>query len=249
MAQWSKKYTPPEKLNGGNEYTEDSDVTLDTFNVANNNAFYAVEQSTKATETANKALEHAQKNGTQTFINNKFQSRLDFTSDPQAQIDGKTTVNIGGVAQSQVNFTSDPQTQLNDTLKKSQLVGQFGQSENLAVNQKTITNNLNAVGMTPSDNFIDNIIEKPTNTGINYSYTAVANGYIQINIVPTSATETIYHSLVINKLATAGSNYGYSGSYYMALPIRKGQTANFAIYNNIDKIGTFSARFIYAEVV
>lgn len=89
MAQWSKKYTPPANLNGGAEYTIDSDVTLDTFNVANNNAFYAVEQSKKATETANNALEHAQKNGTQTFINNKFQSRLDFTSDPQSQIDGK----------------------------------------------------------------------------------------------------------------------------------------------------------------
>lgn len=89
MAQWSKKYTPPANLNGGAEYTIDSDVTLDTFNVANNNAFYAVEQSKMANDTANRALDHAQKNGTQTFVNNQFQSRLDFTSDPQTQIDGK----------------------------------------------------------------------------------------------------------------------------------------------------------------
>lgn len=45
-------------------------------------------------------------------VNNIAQTTLSFTSDPQTQIDGKTTVNIGGVAQSQVNFTTDPQTQI-----------------------------------------------------------------------------------------------------------------------------------------
>ena len=114
MAQWTKKYTPPEKLNEGAEYTEDSDVTLDTFNAANNNAFYAVEQSKKATETANKALEHAQKNGTQTFINNEFQSRLDFASDPQQQISAISSDTVANT-----NAISEIETKLSNKWNKS----------------------------------------------------------------------------------------------------------------------------------
>lgn len=43
MAIWDRNKVAPASLNGGNEYTAEDWVTEETFNVANNNAFYAVD--------------------------------------------------------------------------------------------------------------------------------------------------------------------------------------------------------------
>lgn len=54
MAQWSKKYTALENVNGGNEYETGDHITKETVNVALNNTAYL--QQTKVTAETNKGL-------------------------------------------------------------------------------------------------------------------------------------------------------------------------------------------------
>ena len=54
MAQWSKKYTTLENVNGGNEYETGDHITKETVNVALNNTAYL--QQTKVTAETNKGL-------------------------------------------------------------------------------------------------------------------------------------------------------------------------------------------------
>lgn len=54
-------------------------------------------------------------------VNNQVVNELNFTSDPQSQLNSlntnKTSVKVNGVQQTELNFTSDPQTQINNIHK------------------------------------------------------------------------------------------------------------------------------------
>ncbi len=77
-----------------------------------NNSNIALTVADDANRTAKEALEQAKVTGTQIEVNTEFQQKIAFIDDPQAQIDAKTQVNVGGVPQSIVDFTSEPQSQI-----------------------------------------------------------------------------------------------------------------------------------------
>lgn len=66
-------------------------------------------------------------------VNNQLVNELNFTSDPQSQLNSlntnKTSVKVNGAQQAEVNFTSDPQAQLN-ILKNLYRVGSIYMSTN-----------------------------------------------------------------------------------------------------------------------
>lgn len=65
MAGWSRKYTPPEQLNGGVQYENGHNPTTDTFNVPANNAFYAAEVADNANTKADNTIADVERFKTQ----------------------------------------------------------------------------------------------------------------------------------------------------------------------------------------
>lgn len=61
MAGWSRKYTPPEQLNGGVQYENGHNPTTDTFNVPANNAFYAAEVADSANTKADNTIQDVER--------------------------------------------------------------------------------------------------------------------------------------------------------------------------------------------
>lgn len=90
MANWSEETKHlPESINGGKQYEAKDRVSREQLNAIVENSFYAAKKSSTAIDTANTALEKAKTTGTQTFVNGDFQNSINFTSDPQEQLDNK----------------------------------------------------------------------------------------------------------------------------------------------------------------
>lgn len=88
MGAWTKNKVESSQINGGQEYTKDSNPSLEQLNAITNNAFYAVNKADEALEKANSAFEN---NGTVVSVGDTPVSTLNFTSDPQSQINGKAS--------------------------------------------------------------------------------------------------------------------------------------------------------------
>ena len=86
MGAWRKNKVESSMLNGGQEYTKDSSVSLEQLNAITNNSFYAVDKADEALTKANSAFEN---NGTVVKVANSAVTGLDFDSDPQTQINEK----------------------------------------------------------------------------------------------------------------------------------------------------------------
>lgn len=97
MASWKTNIKhEPSEINGGNRYETKDRVSREQLNSITENAFYAMaksddakSESSNALSIANEALVQSQKTGTQVNVDGVFQNYLNFTSDPQAQINNK----------------------------------------------------------------------------------------------------------------------------------------------------------------
>ena len=90
MGAWTKNKVDSSLINGGQEYTKDSNVSLEQLNAITNNSFYAADKADEALVKANSAFEN---NGTVVKVANSAVTGLDFDSDPQTQINGKANQN------------------------------------------------------------------------------------------------------------------------------------------------------------
>ena len=95
-------------------------TALSNSTSAVSDASTALSNSTQALSAANSAYSTVQtlesqigERGAIVKVNNVAQTEINFSSDPQTQLDTKTNVKVNNSHISELNFTSDPQTQLN----------------------------------------------------------------------------------------------------------------------------------------
>lgn len=88
MGAWKKNKVESSQINGGQEYTKNSNPSLEQLNAITNNSFYAVEKADEALEKANSAFEN---NGTIVNVSGNNVATLRFSSDPQTQLDEKAS--------------------------------------------------------------------------------------------------------------------------------------------------------------
>lgn len=108
MGAWTKNKVESSQINGGQEYTINSNPSLEQLNAITNNSFYAVDKADEALEKANSAFEN---NGTVVRISNSAVATLNFDSDPQTQINSKASQsdldtansNIGSLSENKAN--------------------------------------------------------------------------------------------------------------------------------------------------
>lgn len=84
MGAWKKNKVDSSQINGGQEYTRDSNPSIEQLNAITNNSFYAVDKADEALVKANSAFEN---NGTIVRVGETTVTNLSFYSDPQTQID------------------------------------------------------------------------------------------------------------------------------------------------------------------
>lgn len=105
MGAWTKNKTDSSKINGGQEYTKNSNVALDQLNLITNNSFYAVDKADEALTKANSAFEN---NGTVVSVGGSTVPTLSFNSDPQTQINLKASQSDLDTANSKIiSLTED----------------------------------------------------------------------------------------------------------------------------------------------
>ena len=118
MGAWTKNKVDSSVLNGGQEYTKDSNVSLEQLNAITNNSFYAVDRADEALVKANSAFEN---NGTVVKVANSAVTGLDFDSDPQTQINEKATQNDLNTTNSQVDTNTRDITSLTNNKANNDL--------------------------------------------------------------------------------------------------------------------------------
>lgn len=91
MGAWRKNKVDSSQINGGQEYTINSNPSLEQLNAITNNSFYAVDKADEALVKANSAFEN---NGTVVSVGGTPVANLSFTGDPQQQIGEINTKNI-----------------------------------------------------------------------------------------------------------------------------------------------------------
>ena len=104
MGAWTKNKVDSSLINGGQEYAKGDDVPLDQLNAITNNSFYAVDKAEEALVKANSAFEN---NGTIVKINNTAVATLNFTGDPQEQINSKASVGDLNATNSNINSLNE----------------------------------------------------------------------------------------------------------------------------------------------
>ena len=115
MGAWTKNKVDSSLINGGQEYTRDSNPSLEQLNAITNNSFYAVDRADEALVKANSAFEN---NGTVVKVANSAVTGLDFDSDPQTQINEKANQSDLNTTNTQVNTnTTNIATNASDIAK------------------------------------------------------------------------------------------------------------------------------------
>lgn len=105
MASWKTNFKhEPSSINGGNQYEAKDRLSSENLNAITENAFYAMAksddakaESSSAISIANEALAQSQKTGTQVNVDGLFQNSIDFTSDPQTQLNNKADKDLSNV--------------------------------------------------------------------------------------------------------------------------------------------------------
>lgn len=106
MGAWRKNKVESSQINGGQEYTINSNPSLEQLNAITNNSFYAVDKADEALDKANSAFEN---NGTVVRVGGSPVTNLGFDSDPQSQINGinkqvnTNTIDIGLLTSDKAN--------------------------------------------------------------------------------------------------------------------------------------------------
>lgn len=128
MANWSETTKhEPISINSGNRYEQKDRLSRESLNALVENSFYAMKKSDESKSESSNAINKA----------NEALSKV-------TQSLG-TSININGVLQTQVNFTSDPQTQIDD-LKENDVNKANKDLSNVTYPTNTIGNTTNGAG-------------------------------------------------------------------------------------------------------